>query len=63
MNTSEEIKNLADLRLEEAEILLNNGKSNGAFYLLGYTIELYLKSKICRLLRSEEHTSELQSPC
>lgn len=54
MNTSEEIKNLADLRLEEAEILLNNGKSNGAFYLLGYTIELYLKSKICRLLNIDD---------
>ena len=54
MNTSEEIKNLADLRLEEAEILLNNGKSNGAFYLLGYTIELYLKSKVCRLLNIDD---------
>ncbi|PDS23791.1 HEPN domain-containing protein [Flavobacterium branchiophilum] len=50
MNTAEEIKKLADLRLEEAEILLNSGKSNGAFYLLGYTIELYLKYKICKLL-------------
>jgi hypothetical protein len=50
MNTSEEIKKLADLRLEEAQILLENGKTNGAFYLLGYTIELYLKYKICKLL-------------
>jgi hypothetical protein len=50
MNTSEEIKKLAELRLEEAQILLDNGKTNGAFYLLGYTIELYLKYKICKLL-------------
>lgn len=53
MNTSEEIKKLAELRLEEAEILLDNGKTNGAFYLLGYTIELYLKYKICKLLNIE----------
>ena len=49
MNTSEEIKKLAELRLEEAQILLDNGKTNGAFYLLGYTIELHLKYKICKL--------------
>jgi hypothetical protein len=50
MNSSQEIKSLADLRLEEAQILLDNGKTNGAFYLLGYTIELYLKYKLCKLL-------------
>lgn len=50
MNTAIDIKNLADLRIEEAQILLNNDKVNGAFYLLGYSIELYLKYKICKLL-------------
>ncbi|MEC4048144.1 hypothetical protein OX284_001775 [Flavobacterium sp. SUN046] len=54
MNTSEEIKRLADLRLEEAEILLDNNKTNGAFYLLGYTIELYLKHKICKVLNIDD---------
>ena len=54
MNTAEDIKNLADLRLEEAQILLNNEKTNGAFYLLGYTIELYLKYKICKLLNIDD---------
>lgn len=54
MNTSEEIKRLADLRLEEAEILLDNNKTNGAFYLLGYTIELYLKYKICKVLNIDD---------
>ena len=54
MNTSEEIKKLADLRLEEAIILLNNKKSNGAFYLLGYTVELYLKYKICKMLNIDD---------
>lgn len=54
MNTSEEIKKLADLRLEEAEILLNNNKTNGAFYLLGYTVELHLKYKICKMLNIDD---------
>ena len=54
MNTSEEIKKLAELRLEEAQILLDNGKTNGAFYLLGYTVELYLKYKICKMLNIDD---------
>jgi hypothetical protein len=54
MNTAEDIKKLADTRLEEAQILLDNDKPNGAFYLLGYTIELYLKYKICKLLNIDD---------
>jgi len=54
MNTSEEIRKLANIRLEEAQVLLENGKTNGAFYLLGYTIELYLKYKICKLLNIDD---------
>ena len=54
MNSSEEIKKLADLRLEEAIILLKNNKSNGAFYLLGYSVELYLKYKICKMLNIDD---------
>ncbi|MEO7175421.1 MAG: hypothetical protein ABIV51_06160 [Saprospiraceae bacterium] len=45
-----EIRILAAKRLEEAEILLNNGKFEGAFYLAGYSIELTLKAKICEHL-------------
>jgi hypothetical protein len=58
MNTADDIKNLADLRLEEAQILLDNDKTNGAFYLLGYTIELYLKYKICKLLNIDNLFNE-----
>jgi hypothetical protein len=54
MNTAEDIKKLADTRLEEAQVLLDNDKPNGAFYLLGYTIELYLKYKICKLLNIDD---------
>jgi len=47
MNSPEEIMKIADSRLEEAKILLEKEKYNGAFYLAGYSVELYLKAKIC----------------
>lgn len=51
MNSSQEIKQLANLRLAEATILLEAGKYDGAFYLAGYSVELMLKAKICEHLR------------
>ncbi len=45
-----EIRNLARQRLSEAEILYQNGKFDGAFYLAGYSVELTLKAKICERL-------------
>ncbi len=54
MKTAKEIIELAGLRIDEAQILLNNKKSNGAFYLLGYSIELYLKYRICKMLNIDD---------
>lgn len=51
MNSAEEIKKLAYLRLSEAEILCANAKYDGAFYLAGYSVELMLKAKICEHFR------------
>jgi HEPN domain len=42
-----QIRKLAIERLEEAQILAQNGKYDGAFYLAGYSIELMLKAKVC----------------
>jgi hypothetical protein len=47
MKTVAQIKELSNLRLEEAEILCANQKYDGAFYLAGYSVELMLKAKIC----------------
>jgi hypothetical protein len=47
METREDIKLLAYERLNEAKILLENGKVDGAFYLAGYSVELILKWKVC----------------
>lgn len=50
METPEIIRNLAALRLEEAQVLAQNGKPDGAFYLAGYSVELALKAKVAERL-------------
>ena len=45
---------LADLRVREAEVLLNNGCFEGAYYLAGYAIECALKACIAKLIREHE---------
>ncbi len=50
MRNPPEIKDLAQLRLKEAEIFFKNGMCDGAFYLAGYSVELMLKAKICERL-------------
>ncbi len=50
MKNPAEIQKLAITRLEEAEILCQAGKYDGAYYLAGYSIELTLKARICEKL-------------
>ena len=50
MTNPTDIRTLADLRINEAENLNNIGFPDGAFYLAGYAVELYLKAKICENL-------------
>jgi hypothetical protein len=51
MDSPEEIEKLSVERIEEAQILFGSKKFDGAYYLSGYSIELALKAKICRLLK------------
>jgi hypothetical protein len=46
MDSPKKIRQLADTRIEEAEILLEAEKFGGAKYLAGYAIELTLKAKV-----------------
>ncbi|MDR1964174.1 MAG: HEPN domain-containing protein [Planctomycetaceae bacterium] len=46
MKTPQEIEILAWERLDEAKVLYENQKYDGAFYLAGYAVELMLKAKI-----------------
>lgn len=48
MNRSE-LQDLAQLRLDEAVVLLAAGKYDGAYYLAGYAVECAIKACIARL--------------
>lgn len=49
-----DLQALADLRVREAELLLNNGCFEGAYYLIGYAVECALKACIAKLIREYE---------
>jgi len=55
MATRNELKELALLRLSEAETLFAAGLYDGAGYLCGYVLELALKARICRILDLAEY--------
>ncbi|MEP7323521.1 MAG: hypothetical protein ABI761_16475 [Saprospiraceae bacterium] len=61
MNTPQEIEDIAMSRIEEADILVKAGRSDGAFYLLGYAVELMLKNKLCRLLDIPDLFKEIRN--
>lgn len=48
VRTKAEFQELAELRLEEARVLLDQGKWDGAYYLAGYAVELALKARIIK---------------
>lgn len=48
MKGQSDIEDLAMLKLQEAECLLENKFFDGAYYLAGYVVELLLKAKICK---------------
>jgi HEPN domain-containing protein len=47
MISVEEIRAVADARLQDALVLLGNERLDGAAYLCGYAVELALKARIC----------------
>jgi len=48
------LRELAELRLSEANLLLANGQPSGAYYLAGYSIECSLKAVIAENFRANE---------
>lgn len=55
MATGDELKELAGLRLREAETLFSAGLYDGCVYLCGYVVELGLKARICAVLGITEY--------
>ena len=45
---------LADVRIDEAAVLLVRGKSDGAYYLAGYAVECGLKACIAKLTNQHD---------
>jgi hypothetical protein len=50
MASRQQLRELALLRLQEAEVLFNGGLYDGCAYLCGYVVELALKARICATL-------------
>ncbi|MGH9448116.1 MAG: HEPN domain-containing protein [Terriglobia bacterium] len=44
-------RKLCDTRIEDAEVLLRNGRYDAAYYLAGYAVECALKARIIRVLQ------------
>ncbi|MEN6576527.1 MAG: HEPN domain-containing protein [Phycisphaerales bacterium] len=50
MIRAEDVRKIAEARLEDANVLLASQRYDGAIYLCGYAVELALKAKICQTL-------------
>lgn len=50
MISIEALRGIGEARFEDAKVLLENDRIDGAAYLCGYAIELALKAQICRTL-------------
>ncbi len=58
MATRQELQDLAQLRLREAEALFQVGLYDGCVYLCGYVVELALKACICATLAIDTYPDE-----
>jgi hypothetical protein len=54
VKTRADFQRLSTLRIEEADILLNAGKWDGAYYVAGYSVECALKSCIIKKLMATD---------
>src|SRR5918992_4827142 len=46
----DELRRMAQARLEDAEALVRAGRYDGAIYICGYAVEMALKARICETL-------------
>ena len=52
--TRVELQQLAEERLVDAKLLLDNGRWPGAYYVAGYAVECGLKACIAALMKADE---------
>jgi hypothetical protein len=59
-----DFQKLAELRIEEAEVLLKNKKYSGAYYLAGYAVEFGLKACIAKKTKRHDYPDkDLANKC
>lgn len=56
--TPDILKRIAEIRLNEARLLFENGYYDGAIYLCGYVVEAALKAMVCKTLGVTEYPGE-----
>ena len=49
-----DLQTIAETRVREAKILLDNGEFAGAYYLFGYAVECALKSAIAKQIKEHD---------
>ena len=52
---------LSEAKLIDSEILMNESKHDSSLYLVGYSIEMALKSKICKIFNFEKGFPEIKN--
>jgi hypothetical protein len=52
-----DLRRVAQARLKDAEVLQQAKRYDGAVYLCGYAVEIALKARICRALKSTGYPS------
>src|SRR5690606_23035489 len=50
-----DLKSLARARLQDAQILFDASRFDGAAYLCGYSVEVALKGRICKTLKWQQY--------
>jgi HEPN domain-containing protein len=56
--SADDLKEMARVRLADAEVLVAAGRYDGAAYLGGYAVELALKGRICQCLHWTHYRTE-----
>jgi HEPN domain len=59
--TRQDFRNIALLRLKDAEALLKQGQYDGCCYLAGYVVELALKAAICKTMHDDNFFNSVKS--
>ena len=57
MITFIQLRSLARARIKDGDVLYRNRRYDGSYYLCGYSIELYLKSRIIKTLKWDNFPS------